>query len=89
MPDIAGPQAAHQGRLRVAFAGDSLGFYEGEYALGTNPPYFIDNGAAPGCGFTNGGTLLPWSQPDRGVHQPNRLLPVGPAGAVADGALPP
>jgi hypothetical protein len=61
MPDVAGPQAAHQGRLRVAFTGDSLGFYEGEYALGTNPPYFIDNGAAPGCGFTNGGNLLPWS----------------------------
>jgi lysophospholipase L1-like esterase len=63
MPDVAGPQAAHQGQLRVAFAGDSIGFYEGEYALGTNPPYFIDNGAAPGCGFTNGGELLPWSNP--------------------------
>jgi hypothetical protein len=63
MPDVPGTQAAHQGRLRVAFAGDSIGFYEGEYTLGTDPPYFIDNGAAPGCGFTNGGLLLPWSNP--------------------------
>jgi hypothetical protein len=62
-PDTQGPQAAHQGQLRVAFAGDSLGFYEGEYTYGTNPPYMIDNGAAPGCGFTDGGTLHPWSAP--------------------------
>ena len=47
----------------MAFAGDSLGFYEGEYTLGTNPPYLIDNGAAPGCGITNGATLIPWSNP--------------------------
>jgi lysophospholipase L1-like esterase len=63
MNDVPGSQAAHQGRLRVAFAGDSLAFYEGEYTLGTNPPYFLDNGSAPGCGFTNGATLIPWSNP--------------------------
>jgi hypothetical protein len=62
-PDTHGPQASHQGRLRVAFAGDSIAFYEGEYTFGTNPAYFIDNGAAPGCGFTNGGQLIPWSAP--------------------------
>jgi hypothetical protein len=48
----------------VAFAGDSIGFYEGEYTLGANPPYLIYNGAAPGCGFTNGGVLKPWSAPN-------------------------
>jgi hypothetical protein len=64
MTDPPGPQAAHQGRLRVAFAGDSLGFYEGQYTLGTNPPYSIDDGAAPGCGYTNGAPLIPWSNPN-------------------------
>jgi hypothetical protein len=62
--DIAGDQATHQGELRVTFAGDSIGFYEGEYTLGLNPPYLIDNGAAPGCGFTNGATLIPYSNPN-------------------------
>jgi lysophospholipase L1-like esterase len=59
-----GPSAAHQGSLRVAFAGDSLAFYEGQYTLGTAPPYILDNGAAPGCGLTNGATLKPWSNPN-------------------------
>jgi hypothetical protein len=63
MPDAPGPQATHQGKLRVAFAGDSLGFYEGEYTTGTNPPYLTDDGAAPGCGFTNGAPIDPWSDP--------------------------
>ncbi len=59
--DAPGPQAAHQGRLRVAFEGDSLGFYEGEYTLGTNPAYMLDNGAAPGCGINNGAPIHPWN----------------------------
>ena len=61
--NVAGPQANHQGRLRVAFAGDSIGFYEGQYTKDTNPPYFVDVGAAPGCGYTNGAILIPWSAP--------------------------
>jgi hypothetical protein len=63
MPDVPGPQATHQGPLRVAFVGDSLAFYEGEYTLKENPPYLLDNGAAPGCGINNGATLIPWSNP--------------------------
>jgi hypothetical protein len=63
MPDAAGPQAAHQGRLRVNFAGDSLGFFEGQYTSETHPPYQSDIGAAPGCGFTNGAPINPWSAP--------------------------
>jgi hypothetical protein len=63
MPDAAGPQATHQGRLRVAFAGDSLGFFEGQYTADSYPSYQIDIGAAPGCGFTNGAPINPWSDP--------------------------
>jgi hypothetical protein len=63
MPDAPGPQATHQGGLRVAFVGDSLGFYEGEYTLNSNPGYQVDDGAAPGCGFTNGADFHPWSNP--------------------------
>jgi hypothetical protein len=61
--DVPGPQAAHQGGLRVAFAGDSLALYEGHYVQETNPPYLIDDGAAAGCGFTNGAPSIPWSNP--------------------------
>ena len=61
--DVQGSQATHQGRLRVAFAGDSIGFYEGQYTIGSNPPYLVDDGAAPGCGYTNGAPLIPWAQP--------------------------
>jgi lysophospholipase L1-like esterase len=61
--DVPGPQAAHQGQLRVAFAGDSLGLYEGQYTDQENPPYLVDNGSAAGCGLTNGDLLIPWSNP--------------------------
>ena len=61
--DVPGPQATHQGPLRVAFAGDSLSLYEGSYVQQTAPPYAVDNGAAAGCGFTNGAPILPWSDP--------------------------
>jgi hypothetical protein len=61
--DVPGPQAAHQGGLRVAFAGDSLALYEGRYISETAPPYLIDDGAAAGCGFTNGAPTTPWSSP--------------------------
>jgi hypothetical protein len=59
--DVPGPQAAHAGGLRVAFTGDSLSLYEGEYIAGTFPPYAIDNAAASGCGFTNGAPMYVWS----------------------------
>jgi hypothetical protein len=58
-----GSQATHQGSMRVAFAGDSLSLYEGQYVEGTGPPYAVDDGAAAGCGFTNGAPTLPWSAP--------------------------
>ena len=61
--DVPGPQATHQGPLRVAFSGDSLSLYEAEYVEETNPPYAVDNGAAAGCGYTNGAPTLPWSDP--------------------------
>ena len=61
--EAPGPQAAHQGGLRVAFSGDSLSLYEGHYIEGTSPPYAIDDGAAAGCGYTDGAPTLPWSNP--------------------------
>jgi hypothetical protein len=61
--EATGSQSAHQGKLRVAFVGDSLALYEAQYTLGTNPTYQIDNGASPGCGLTNGAPLHPWSDP--------------------------
>ncbi len=63
MNEAPGPQATHQGGLRVAFAGDSLSLYEGEYVGQTSPPYAVDDGAAAGCGFTNGAPTLPWADP--------------------------
>ena len=61
--DTPGPQATHQNGLRVAFAGDSLSLYEGQYIQATSPPYGIDDGAAAGCGFTNGAPTQPWADP--------------------------
>ena len=61
--EAPGPQATHQGVQRVAFAGDSLALYEGHYVQETNPPYVVDDGAAAGCGFTNGAPTDPWSDP--------------------------
>jgi hypothetical protein len=63
LDDVPGPQAAHQGGLRVAFAGDSLALYEGNYVQETAPPYLVDDGAAAGCGFTNGAPTMSWSHP--------------------------
>ena len=61
--DVPGPQATHQGPLRVAFSGDSLALYEGQYVQQTNPPYAVDDGAAAGCGYTDGAPTHPWSDP--------------------------
>jgi hypothetical protein len=61
--EAPGSQATHQGQQRVAFAGDSLSLYEGHYVQATNPPYAIDDGAAAGCGFTNGAPTIAWSDP--------------------------
>ena len=58
-----GPQATHQGEQRVAFSGDSLSLYEGKYVQQTNPPYDVDDGAAAGCGYTDGAPTIPWSDP--------------------------
>ena len=63
MNEATGPQATHAGGLRVAFAGDSLALFEGQYIQDTIPPYAIDNGAAAGCGFTNGAPIIEWSNP--------------------------
>ncbi|HWD54576.1 MAG TPA: hypothetical protein VG346_05605 [Acidimicrobiales bacterium] len=63
MNEPPGPQATHAGGLRVAFAGDSLALYEGEYIQNTGPPYAVDDGAAAGCGFTNGAAMIVWSNP--------------------------
>ena len=65
-----GSQAAHQGIQRVAFAGDSLSLYEGQYVEETDPPYAVDDGAAAGCGFTNGAPTLPWSDPSKLYSSP-------------------
>jgi hypothetical protein len=61
--EAPGSQATHQGTQRVAFAGDSLSLYEGHYVEETEPPYSVDDGAAAGCGFTNGAPTQPWSDP--------------------------
>ena len=61
--EAPGPQATHQGVQRVAFSGDSLSLYEGSYVDQTNPPYEIDDGAAAGCGYTDGAPTIPWSDP--------------------------
>jgi hypothetical protein len=63
IPDAPGTSATHHGALRVAFEGDSLALYEAQYTTGTSPPYQVDDGAAPGCGLTNGAPLKPWSNP--------------------------
>jgi hypothetical protein len=62
MNEATGPQAAHAGGLRVAFTGDSLALYEGEYMQQLSL-YGVDNGAAAGCGFTNGAAAIEWSDP--------------------------
>jgi hypothetical protein len=59
--DVPGPQAAHAGGVRVAFTGDSLSLYEAFYVGETGPPFAVDNGAAAGCGFTNGAPMYLWS----------------------------
>jgi hypothetical protein len=61
--EATGPQATHQGMQRVAFSGDSLSLYEGDYVEQTDPPYDVDNGAAAGCGYTDGAPTIPWSDP--------------------------
>ena len=61
MNEATGPQAAHAGGLRVAFTGDSEALYEGQYIQNSSPPYGVDNGAAAGCGFTNGAAIDEWS----------------------------
>jgi hypothetical protein len=63
MNEATGPQATHAGGLRVAFSGDSLSLYEGQYIEQTGPPYAVDDGAAAGCGFTNGAAIVEWSHP--------------------------
>ena len=66
----AGPQATHAGGLRVAFVGDSLSLYEAHYIEMAAPPYGLDNGAAAGCGFTNGASMMEWSTPGPAIPDP-------------------
>jgi len=63
MNEATGPQAAHAGGPRVAFSGDSLALYEAKYMKLQSPPYAVDNGAAAGCGYTNGAPIDEWSNP--------------------------
>ena len=70
MNEAPGPQAAHAGGLRVAFVGDSLALYEGHYIQLSSPPYALDNGAAAGCGFTNGAAMVEWSNPGPSILDP-------------------
>ncbi len=56
---------------------------------GTSPPYFVDDGAAAGCGFTDGAPTLPWADPTASLHQPAGLHAVGVAAPVGRLALPP
>ncbi len=86
--EATGPQATHQGMQRVAFSGDSLSLYEGDYVEQTDPPYDVDNGAAAGCGYTDGAPTIPWSNPRSALHQPGGLRAVGDAAAVGRLALP-
>ena len=86
--EATGPQATHQGMQRVAFSGDSLSLYEGDYVEQTNPPYAVDDGAAAGCGYTDGAPTIPWSNPGSALHQPGGLRAVGDAAAVGRVALP-
>jgi hypothetical protein len=59
---VLGPQAAHQGGLRVDFSGDSLAWFESYYVAKTLPPYGVENGAESGCGYTNGAPTIPWGK---------------------------
>ncbi len=61
--EATGSQATHQGTMRVAFSGDSLSLYEGSYVEANSPPYDVDDGAAAGCGYTDGAPTIPWSNP--------------------------
>jgi hypothetical protein len=70
MNEAQGPQATHANGLRVAFGGDSLALYEGEYISHTSPPYNVDDGAAAGCGFTNGAPQIVWSNPGPTYQNP-------------------
>jgi hypothetical protein len=50
-----GPQATHQGPVRILFAGDSLGFTEGLLSkLEDDPGYRVEQGATIGCGISHG-----------------------------------
>ncbi len=60
-----GSEAAHSGRLRVAFLGDSLGWYEAYYTTASDPGYRTYNGATPGCGATNGAEIEAWTSPPK------------------------
>ncbi len=53
--DGVGPEAAHQGPVRILFAGDSLGFTEGLLSkLESASGYRVEQGATIGCGISHG-----------------------------------
>ena len=88
--EATGPQATHQGTLRVAFSGDSLSLYEGQYVEETGPPYAVDDGAAAGCGYTDRRADDPVERPELRLLQRRGLRAVGDAAAMGPVyALPP
>ncbi len=77
MNEAPGPQATHAGGVRVAFSGDSLSLYEGQYIAQTNPPYAVDDGAAAGCGYTNGAPMTSGASRRPSYREPRRLPRTG------------
>ncbi len=89
MNEPSGPQATHAGGVRVAFVGDSLALFEGgDIQYTTTPPYAIDNGAAAGCGFTNGAPDDRVERPGHGTAELGRLRSVGGPDAVGGHSVP-
>ncbi len=64
-----GPQVAHGGGVRVAFLGDSVGWYEGYYTSDSGAGYRTENAAVPGCGATDGADMQMWMRP--GTPEPS------------------
>ena len=61
--EAPGPQATHQGGLRVAFAGDSLVSTRASTSGQTIPPYAVDDGAAAAAASPTARPTMPWGTP--------------------------
>ena len=83
-----GPQATHQGGAPGRLLGRLAGLARGRtYVAQTFPPYGVENGAASGCGYTNGAPDHPVGQDRRRCLDPGACALVGRAGAVVGLAL--